>query len=77
MSGSLLFFRGLKCCELCEQAVARTQLEGLWLCETCAEQFAAAPAPVQMPAQSDDARFGPSLEDIVDRLIRTSGESGG
>ena len=70
--GNVVFMPGVARCELCECAPARANFRGLWVCEACFDQVSAAPTPVVQTPACDDQRSGPSLAEIVERLVRGS-----
>jgi hypothetical protein len=66
VSTNVAFLPGT-CCEICSATVGDRILEGLLVCESCAEALAT-PAP-EITLASDERREGPSLEQMVDALL--------
>jgi hypothetical protein len=63
-------------CEICSQGVVCMVIDSVLLCEQCCEVLGVSPAAMQpvTPAAAQPARaaerLGPSLEEMVDALVR-------
>jgi ribosome-binding protein aMBF1 (putative translation factor) len=75
---SVVVFPGCAPCEICGQAVADRTLEALLVCADCAHELATPNVSAQSDAQSAaplweplEQHQYPSLNEIVDRLIRS------
>lgn len=85
MTAEIVFLPGC-CCEICAQAVGDRILEGLLVCEACAAEFSLGGARIVATQESGRVRDqlialpvppgalkehrGPSLDEIVDTLLR-------
>jgi hypothetical protein len=68
MSATVAPFPGTRCWS-CEAAPGKHLVDGELLCDACLDQLSAAPAPVQA-STCDEEHFGPTHQQLVDRLLR-------
>jgi ribosomal protein L37AE/L43A len=66
---TVVVFPKCAACEICTQAVADRTLEGVLVCESCAE-ILARPEPAYVHEERPAHVSGPSLDEMVDALVR-------